>query len=341
MKARWAGASAKERRPLVSRVLGCALAGVALSCAHTLADAPPPSAPPGGWQTTLRRDHPLVGRIWSVNEKRFVTAEAFVDALEPARYVLLGEKHDNADAHALQAWTLAALTQRGRKPAVVFEMFRRDQQPAVSAALALGSAEPEALAAAVGWQTSGWPDFSLYRPIFAEALREHLPIVAGDLSPQDLEALRRKELDSLTLKERRLYGLDRPPSEGVRAALVAELRESHCGFGNDAMFARMVHVQWARDAVLAQALVQAAARADGAVLIAGAGHARLDRAVPLHLRELDAGASVRSVSFMEVVHGLNAPGDYVEEGEKALPFDFVYFTPRVDEKDPCAALRHP
>src|SRR5687767_16011942 len=52
--------------------------------------------PPAG----LGHDHPLTGRIWDVAGARFIITEALVARLAPARFVLLGERHDNADHHA-------------------------------------------------------------------------------------------------------------------------------------------------------------------------------------------------------------------------------------------------
>ncbi len=332
-------------RPLAARrASGAVLVSLLASgCAHhagkPVPAGPPPAAPPQGWQTTLWRDHPLVGRIWDVAGQRFVTPETFVGALVPARYATLGEKHDNPDAHALQRWTLAQMLAAGRKPAVVFEQLKRDQQPVLDDWVAQHPRSAAGLGEALAWDQGGWPSWSYYEPIFQLALENGLPILAGDLSKADLEKLRKGELEGVDAADRRRLGLDLPPTEAQRASLVQELKDSHCGYGNDAMFARMVVVQWARDSELAWAMTQGASHADGAVLIAGAGHARDDRGVPFHLQRLEPGTAVRSVSFMEVVHEADAPADYRDQDEARLPFDFVWFTPRVDENDPCAQFR--
>jgi uncharacterized iron-regulated protein len=319
-----------------------------VGCAHTRSSAtqaaippgaPAPAAPPGGWKSTLREQHPLVGRIWSVADRRFIGPDDLVAALVPVRYALLGEKHDNADAHALQAWALSALVAKGRKPAAVFEQLRRDQQGVLESYQEKGATEARPLGAALDWDKSGWPGWSLYEPVFAVALTDHLPIFAGDLSKDDLTHLRKPSLDDTPVVDRQRFGLDMPPTQAQTAALVAELKASHCGYGNDSMFGRMVVVQWARDAQLAASLVDAAQKADGAVLIAGSGHARSDRGAPLHLSRFDPFGVVRSVAFLEVIEGVGDPQAYTEPGDTTLPFDFVYFTPRVDEDDPCAPMR--
>ena len=335
-----------KRRPSLA---ACAALTMALAgCAHTRSSvtqstippgAPAPAAPPGGWQTTLRAHHPLVGRIWSVADKRFVSPDELLGALARARYVLLGEKHDNADAHGLQAWAIASLVQSGRRPAMVFEQLRRDQQQVLTSYAGKGAGGTRELGTALEWDKSGWPAWSMYEGLFALALEHHLPIVAGDLSKEDLTQLRKPTLDDLPPADRQRYGLDMPPTPAQVAALVGELKASHCGYGNDAMFSRMVAVQWARDAQLAASLVDAAQKADGAVLVAGSGHARSDRGAPLHLAHFDPFGTARAVAFLEVIEGVGDPQAYTEPGDATLPYDFVYFTPRVDEDDPCAGIR--
>ena len=99
----------------------------------------------------------------------------------------------------------------------------------------------------------------------------------------------------------------------------------------------MALAQHARDAQMAKVLAIAGAK-DGAVLIAGGGHARLDRGVPYYLALEAPGASVASLVFREVRHGEADAKAYIsEEG----PFDYVWFTPRASDEDPCAGFKPP
>ena len=59
-----------------------------------------------------------------------------------------------------------------------------------------------------------------------------------------------------------------------------------------------------------------------------------------YLAVLVPDAAVASVAFVEVAPGALAPGDYAGRfGAVRLPFDFVWFTERADDSDPCARLR--
>ena len=97
----------------------------------------------------------------------------------------------------------------------------------------------------------------------------------------------------------------------------------------------MVQIQRARDGQIAQSLI-AASHVDGAVLIAGAGHTRKDYGVPTHLGRKVPGQSMISLAFLEVDDAVLEPQAYAERfNSTTLPFDYVWFTPRLDDLDPC------
>ncbi|HEY8351319.1 MAG TPA: ChaN family lipoprotein, partial [Sphingomonadales bacterium] len=77
-------------------------------------------------------DQPLVDRIWSRAEGRFMTSAELLDRMAAARFVLLGEVHDNPHHHQLQAWAVKALAERNRKLALVAEMIAADQAPGLA-----------------------------------------------------------------------------------------------------------------------------------------------------------------------------------------------------------------
>ncbi len=285
------------------------------------------------WESPIGRTQPLAGRIWDVGAAAFVEPRTLVERLAASRWVLLGERHDNPDHHALQARLVRELAAKGRRPAVGFEMFSTDDAPAIARYL-VGSKNAAGLGAAVGWQRSGWPDWRLYEPIAQAALDAGLPIVATNLSRAATEALRRNGLGGLGPVMLRQLKLDAPPP-AVRASMAGVIREAHCGQTPDAALDRLMDVQWARDARIAEALARAGRR-DGAVLIAGAGHVRRDLGVPVHLERHAPGTTIAAVALLEVEAGATAPTDYAARHGGALPFDYVWFTPRIDDVDPCA-----
>jgi uncharacterized iron-regulated protein len=294
--------------------------------------------PLGAWQAPLRRDHPLVGRIWDVRAGEFIDSAALADHLGRGRFVLLGEKHDNPDHHRLQAWLLRALIAAGRRPAVGFEMFTIDDTTAIARQLAAHPTDADGLADAVNWQRSGWPDWAMYQPIAEAALRAKLPVVATNLSQAAARSVSHRGVTALDAAFVARLGLDRPLTTDTHAALAEEIRAAHCGYASDESVEAMILVQRARDAQTAESLA-AAGQQDGTVLIAGAGHVRRDFGIPIYLRSQAPGASIISVAFLEVSQDRFNPPDYAARFRRqTLPFDYVWFTPRVDEDDPCAAF---
>lgn len=320
------------RRPLLVALLvaaGCAAPSSAVLVAQ-------PVSPARQWLSPLQRDHPLVGRIWNVREGRFAGEEALDADLAAARLVLLGETHDNADHHLLQARLVRALGAAGRRPTVAFEMLATEQQAAIDAALARAPRDADALGAAVQWDESGWPAFRLYRPIFVAALDAGMGIDGANLPRKEIQGIVRRGADALPAPLKARIDRQGPLSAEAAAAMRAEMRDSHCGELPEAMLEPMVLGQRARDASMAEVLTGLGQR--GGVLVAGSGHVRADWGVPSYL--FDPGARVATVLLVEVSAKRRAPADYAADyGKGPLPFDWVIFTPAAERPDPCAELR--
>jgi uncharacterized iron-regulated protein len=321
--------------------LAAPLALAALACVPRPGAVPghgPPSGAPG-WLSPLHRDHPLVGRVLDVRAAQWVDGPALAAAVARADVVLLGETHDNADHHLLQAWLLGAIASSGRRPAVAFEMLGTHQQADLDAALAKRPVSSDDVAAAVGWASGGWPAFDLYRPVFDAALASGLPLVAANL-PRDLSReVVREGRGALPESLRERLARDEPLPEAEAAALRKEMADSHCGVLPESLLDPLALAQRARDAQMAER-IEAAARGPGAVLVAGSGHTRSDRGIPRHVGRDTPSLAVLSVAFLEVSPRDLDPAAYAEAyGTAALPFDWVVFTPAAERTDPCAGLR--
>ena len=290
---------------------------------------------PSLWRAEHYREHALVGRIWSVAEARFVERAELFAALAPAPFILLGETHDNPDHHLLQAEIVTALAEAGRRPVLAFEMFDMSQAAALSAHLAQSPSDAAGIGAAVGWRKAGWPEWALYQPIAEAGLRAGLEIHAANISRAEVRVLAQSGLAGTAPERVQRLQLDRPLPAAHAENLNQEIDAAHCGYANKEMIEAMAYAQFARDAHLAREM-SAAGETDGAVLIAGAGHARSDRAVPFHLRRMAPGRAIISLAFLEVSTGADAATAYAAPfGGETLPFDYVWFTPRVDIRDAC------
>lgn len=326
-------------RPAVRRGVGAArLALIAAALLGPGCTVEPP-APPGPSATPVAlSEHALAGRIWSPAATRFVSVDDVGRALAAADYVLLGEKHDNAEHHRIQATLLGQVAAAGRRPAVVFEMLTDGQQGAIDAHLAAHPGDSAGLGPAVGWEKTGWPDWSLYEPIAAVALRSDGRLLAGGLDRESIRGVGRDGVEHLGGERVRLLRLDEPVDAAMRAGMRDIIDRSHCAQLPDSMLDPMVSVTLAKDAAMADALIRGAGSGGrgGAVLIAGNGHVRTDNGVPWHVRKRVPAASMVAVGVLEVVDGRSDPAAYAAPlGGERLPFDFVWFTARVDDSDPC------
>jgi uncharacterized iron-regulated protein len=287
------------------------------------------------WEARELVQHPLVGTIWDVAARKEIDPATLLDRLASDVYVLLGDKHDNPDHHRLQARILSGLVARGRRPAVAFEPMTVDRSGALAEVLVLHSPTPERVIEAVARSDQNWP-WRLYAPVIAEALRANLPIVAADLDPAWVRQLHMSGVAGLDPALRAALGLSVELPPAGRSQLEEDIRRSHCGHAVAQIAERMIDAQRARDAQLARALLDAGA--DGAVLIAGNGHVRRGIDVPLYLAHSAPSASVASVGLLEVSPD-HASFDAALASEGTAPFDYVWFTPRVDLDDPCERFR--
>lgn len=241
-----------------------------------------------------------------------------VDQLRGADVVVLGEVHDNPAHHVWQAEMLRALT----PAAVVVEMLTPDQAARITPAL---RDDPDALGVAVGWAGSGWPDYALYRPVFAalgaaEVYGAALPI-------DDVRGAIGTGAAAQFAGDPSRFGLDRALPGAQQAEREAMQRAAHCGMLPDGMLGGMVEAQRLRDAAFAATVLRALDETGGpVVLITGNGHARTDWAVPFMI-----GQAAPEVDVIAV-------GQFETPPDAAVPFDQWRVTDPVDRDDPCSVF---
>lgn len=287
----------------------------------------------------LLKDHPLVGTIWDARAVRSASREALHSALRGARYRLLGEVHDNPDHHDFQLDCLNALGESGLRPVVAFEQLDREYEPTLQRVLAAGGATAEAVANTTNFDRKNW-GWDFYRPLIEAALRHGMPIGAANLSRAAAGQIVKSGLDALGEGRATALRIDAAWSEARNHLLREIIVDGHCRALPESLVPGMVLAQRARDATLAEALLNPGP--DGAVLIAGNGHVRRDIGVPLYLREARPSESILSIGLLEVESGVTDPAEYLagSAGGEAQ-YDFVWFSPRWDRPDPCEKLKPP
>lgn len=244
---------------------------------------------------------------------------ALLARADSAAVIIVGEVHDNPAHHAAQA----AIAAHVAPSAIVFEMLTDAQAARVTAD---NRSDPAALAAALDWAGSGWPDFAMYYPIFAAAPQA---AIFGGAVPRDAaRAAMETGLAGSFGPDAAAYGLTTPLPPDQQAAQEALQQEAHCNAMPPEMLPVMVDIQRLRDAVLARATVQALDATGGpVVVITGNGHARKDGGVPGYLAQLRPDLAVLTIGQQE--DGATTPGQ----------FDAMLPAPAVARPDPCLQFR--
>ncbi|GIT91220.1 hypothetical protein JANAI62_16750 [Jannaschia pagri] len=222
-------------------------------------------------------------------------------SLPTADVYVLGETHDNADHHTAQGRLIAEI----RPTAVVLEMLTDEQSDRLDDSIPL---DPQVLDQVLDWSDMGWPDVSLYMPVFEAATG---PIVGAAGAPGDLSA----------------YGLDDPLPPEQQAEREALQGAAHCDALPAELLPQFVARQRAIDAQFAARTLDALDRyGSPVVLVTGNGHARTDWGVPAAI------ARVRpEVTVVSVVQG--------EDGRVPPGGDIVLDAPAATRPDPCEAFR--
>ncbi|MCL6271761.1 ChaN family lipoprotein [Sansalvadorimonas sp. 2012CJ34-2] len=217
-------------------------------------------------------------------QKPVLSLEDLSSKLQTADYVVLGEAHDNPIHHDLQLAVLQSLHDKGWLKQITMEMMIPSQQAAADEMAAKGITNPDKIYELLEWN-DGW-DWAFYGPIVIWAVSEGIPLRAGNLSRDELKIIRAQPV---RIGEVML-------GKGGLNIHRERLRSAHCGNISKAMEERMLRVQVARDARMANSMM---AIPTGSALLAGNWHARKDIGVPKYLESLKPEAVVIAVGFLE------------------------------------------
>ena len=176
--------------------------------------------------------------------------------------VMLGEIHDNAEQHRLRLERMRKAFADGWRPTIAMEQFDREHQPDIERARRERPGDAQYLidqAAPAGSMGTGW-DWQYYRPFVALALEYDVPLIAMNLSMTDTGRIFKEgysaAFDADTVRR---LGLDKPVEKDWESAQESEIDIGHCHQLPVALLPRMAAAQFARDAVMADAV---AANAD-------------------------------------------------------------------------------
>ncbi|SFS95877.1 Uncharacterized iron-regulated protein [Sulfitobacter marinus] len=241
--------------------------------------------------------------------------------LAAAHIIVLGETHDNPAHHEIQADLVATIAPK----AIVYEMITEAQASQVRGDIVQ---EERALEKVLGWDESGWPDFSMYYPIFVAGVGAK---TYGAAVPRtEARKVMGDGLAAAFGADAEVFGLDAPLDPDQQRQREAMQMKAHCDALPVELLPAMVDVQRLRDARLAQVAIKALDDTGGpVVVITGNGHARADWGMPAAI------ALVRPDAVTVIVG--QGEGGTVPEGR----FDAVLQSPPAERDHPCLAFKKP
>ena len=235
---------------------------------------------------------------------------------------MMGEVHDNAEGHFYRLKDLEAKLGGQWRPALLMEQFNVEQQPELTKAWQTCQSAQCVIDTAGG--VKGW-DWGMYKPLIALALKYELPLVAANLSSQQVKAVMQSGFsavfDAQTIKA---YKLDQPLPQPWLDNQRKMIAQSHCNALPAAATDSMVKAQAARDVMFAKLMGQYAS--GGAVLIAGNGHVRRDLGVYQWL-PADLASRVKIAGYVEPA------------GVDTLIYDIMRVINEHKRADPCAQFK--
>ena len=282
------------------------------------------------WQSLLYTEHVLVGMIWDSQADKYIAADELLTRIEGGGYLLLGEKHDNPDHHALQLRVLDHVLQTDNVSAVSFEMMSSEQQPLLLDLSLSPQSSLEQINEYLQWD-AGW-NWDYYGPLLHSVIQADVLINAANISNEEMMQV----YGAPTAAE-----IEGVLDEQTMVALEKDIDDSHCGMLPESQFPAMVRVQQARDLAMASSLALNT-EPQLQVLVAGNYHIRRDLGVPNYLLNRQSSleeSQIVSLAFMEVDKASNDPADYLQQFGSVKAYDYIWFTPAVSDEDYCASLR--
>jgi uncharacterized iron-regulated protein len=274
----------------------------------------------------LFTDHPLAGKIWDLRSHSFIDEATLLARNKAATVLLLGETHDNPLHHEIQQKLLNALIASGARPSLMMEQLDADSQPALDQALA-GRNRDEVLKRVT--KLIKFSDWKAYQPLLTIAVDNNLPIIAANVSNQQLQPVVWKGFTAYDADDLKRLAVEEVWNESRQNYLGMNMGGAHCGKLSDEVRDGLTRSQRLRDALMVDSAVSSIGR--GVVAIVGSSHARRDIGLPLYFAARAPRAHILSIGIFEVSPNVTDPRAYEADSATGdAPYDVIWFTPRVD-----------
>jgi len=254
------------------------------------------------------------------------TAERLFGEAANTQLVFLGERHGTPEHVALASCILEAKT-GSRPPVLALEHVPASAQRDLDDWRRDNAFDTDLFADIVDWESLGWPDFNIYRPLIETAGNARAHVVATDRPQLGAGG---PSFDAL-LEVAPAYGLQ---TAEIVEAWIPDMIAGHCGLIDEEAATRMALEQMERDQIMAGRLIAGRGRGPSTLYYGGKGHVRMDRAIPYLIDRTDRPPSMLTVAAYTVdewervledgpisEQGLNARYDMVVVAGESNPTD--------------------
>ncbi len=249
---------------------------VCVGCAkQPILEDPTPPLSQGAVEVSLQ----LEPGVYRVDTGERVSREVLLDELARARFVVLGETHDDRFHHRMQREVYEALTRRakarGGRVLLGMEMFQVPFQNVLDAYVA-GSMEQAQMLEQTEWQERWRFPVEFYEALWQGARRQAWPVVALNAPREVTRRISQVGVEALTPDERAQVASELDVNNRAHREWFEAMFASHgMAMEDREAFERFYTAQVSWDETMAQSAVEAmegAASGDQMVIVAGSGH---------------------------------------------------------------------
>lgn len=222
------------------------------------------------------------------SQKTPVNELDLVSFLRGMDFILIGESHNNACDHQVQARIIQLMALDGQEIVVGLEMVSVERQEILDR-FNKGLIDTDQLSGKLGWKEKWGYDFELYRPIFDAVQKHSVNLSALNIPSQVVRNISHYGLDELSPEDKRYLPekLIYPPPDQLE--MLKDQFYLHEGLiqADQAMFERFVAAQSAWDTIMAYEAVKARqVQQKQVVILAGTLHVEKGQGIEHRLRVL-------------------------------------------------------
>ena len=168
---------------------------------------------------------PVEGEFFNANGTKASLSDLIATA-KSYDYILVGETHNVACDHIVQAKIIAALAESGMRFTVGMEMFAQEKQPQLDA-VNNGTVTLADFPAKVDWKDTWGFSYSLYEPIIEEIYAYKIPLYALNFPFEIAKKIGDEGMDSLTPEERKYLPKKNIPSMKAQEEDLTRIHDKH------------------------------------------------------------------------------------------------------------------